>query len=388
MKICVVCDVLGEENNGTTIAAMNLIRSLKAKGHDVRVVCPDNKLYRGKEGFYMLPVLKFPKALQDIVDKNNVVIGRAKKSVFKEAMEDADLVHVMFPLFIGPKAAKYAKKKLNKPLTVGFHAQAENVSAHFFGLMNSDKENRSIYKHYWKKSYKYADAIHYPTQFIRDTFEEVVGPTPGYVISNGVQSCFGPKKVEKPEKLKNKKVILFTGRISKEKSHHILVEAVAKSKYKNDIQLIFAGQGPREEEVMNLAKKLQLPNLPMIKFFTHDQLIDVINYADLYVHAAEVEIEAISCLEAIKCGQVPVIANSKKSATKAFALDERSLFEVNNPDDLAKKIDYWFDNPEEYKKMKEKYAKSSVQFDFETCMNKMEDMIKETIEKVNSKNSK
>ena len=34
MKIAIVCDVLGEENNGTTIAAMNLIRSLKAKGHD------------------------------------------------------------------------------------------------------------------------------------------------------------------------------------------------------------------------------------------------------------------------------------------------------------------------------------------------------------------
>ena len=29
MIICVVCDVLGKENNGTTIAAMNLIRSLR-----------------------------------------------------------------------------------------------------------------------------------------------------------------------------------------------------------------------------------------------------------------------------------------------------------------------------------------------------------------------
>lgn len=41
VKITIVCDVLGEENNGTTIAAMNLIRSLKAKGHNVTVVCPD-----------------------------------------------------------------------------------------------------------------------------------------------------------------------------------------------------------------------------------------------------------------------------------------------------------------------------------------------------------
>lgn len=41
MKIVVVCDVLGEENNGTTIAAMNLIRHLKSQGHEVRILCAD-----------------------------------------------------------------------------------------------------------------------------------------------------------------------------------------------------------------------------------------------------------------------------------------------------------------------------------------------------------
>ena len=33
MKITIVCDVLGEENNGTSVAAMNLIRYLTEKGH-------------------------------------------------------------------------------------------------------------------------------------------------------------------------------------------------------------------------------------------------------------------------------------------------------------------------------------------------------------------
>ena len=41
MKIAIVCDVLGEENNGTTIAAMNLIRYLKKQGHEVRIICAD-----------------------------------------------------------------------------------------------------------------------------------------------------------------------------------------------------------------------------------------------------------------------------------------------------------------------------------------------------------
>ena len=43
MRITIVCDVLGEENNGTTLAAMNLIRSLKAKGHTLTILWPDEQ---------------------------------------------------------------------------------------------------------------------------------------------------------------------------------------------------------------------------------------------------------------------------------------------------------------------------------------------------------
>ena len=105
-------------------------------------------------------------------------------------MKDCDVVHVMIPLFIGPKAARFAKKKLHKPVTIGFHAQAENVSSHILGLMNSKMVNKVIYKHYYNKAYKYADCIHYPTNFIRNVFEDIVGDTNGYVISNGVQKIF------------------------------------------------------------------------------------------------------------------------------------------------------------------------------------------------------
>ena len=54
MDIAVICDVLGEENNGTTIAAMNLIRTLRAKGHQVRVVSPDANR-AGEPGYYVVP---------------------------------------------------------------------------------------------------------------------------------------------------------------------------------------------------------------------------------------------------------------------------------------------------------------------------------------------
>ena len=56
MKILVVSDVLGEENNGTTIAAMNLIRYLKASGDEVRVLCADQDK-KELPGYYIVPNL-------------------------------------------------------------------------------------------------------------------------------------------------------------------------------------------------------------------------------------------------------------------------------------------------------------------------------------------
>ena len=77
------------------------------------------------------------------------------------------------------------KSELKSLVTGGFHAQAENFSSHVFNLMNNKVFNKFIYRRYNKGLYQYCDAVHYPTQFIRDLFENHVGATNGYVISNG-----------------------------------------------------------------------------------------------------------------------------------------------------------------------------------------------------------
>ena len=67
-------------------------------------------------------------------------------------------------------------------------------------------------------------------------------------------------------------------------------------------------------------------------------MVNLLNMCDLYVHAADVEIEAISCLEAISCGLVPVISNCRTSATQQFALYPNSLFKSGDAQDCADKI--------------------------------------------------
>ena len=376
MVITIVCDVLGQENNGTTIAAMNLVRSLKKRGHTVRVVCADEER-RGQEGFYIMPTMNLGSFLNAYLAKNGVSLAKTDKEVLREALTGADEAHIMIPFALGRAALRMAKK-MGLPVTAGFHCQAENFSTHIF-MMNAKLVNRLIYKNFYHSFYRHVDCIHYPTEFIRSTFQGVVKKElPSRVISNGVMSMFKPQKSEKPAEYKDKFVILFTGRYSKEKSHRILIEAANMSKYRDRIQLIFAGDGPQKEKIIECSSVL--PNKPVLGFYSRDELLKIINYSDLYVHPSEVEIEAIACLEAISCGLVPVINNSPRCATKYFARDDKNLFKFNDAQDLANKIDWWIDHPEEKRKASESYVGYAKRFDFEYCMDEMERMIADTVE--------
>ena len=378
MKITIVCDVLGDPNNGTSIASYNLINYMLKRGHQVHVVCPDKDKI-GRKGYYVVPTKDFH-IFNGYVEHNGIVISKRDDVVLMRAIKEADIVHIMMPFGLGKRAA-YICNRYHIPCTAGFHVQAENFTSHFF-VQNQRWANYLTYKYFFRKMYAYLDGIHYPTQFIRNTFEKVIQmETNGYVISNGISKDFFPKKVYRPEYLKNRILILFSGRYAKEKAHPVLVRAVKYSKYKDKIQLIFAGKGPQERFLRKLAKKEGLKYPPIFQLFSHDQIVNTIRMSDLYVHPSNVEIEGISCLEAIAGGLIPIVSDSWKCATKDFAISENNIFKANNSKDLASKIDYWLDHPNKAKENKKAYRTFLKKFDREYCMKEMERMFTEVIEK-------
>ena len=378
MRVTIVCDVLGAANNGTTIAALNLMNALEKRGHQVRVVCPDaNK--KGSKGYYVMPVLHLIAPLQKIIDHNGVSLALGDPILLDEAIRGADEVHIMMPLMLGRKALRIARS-LGVPVSAGFHVQAENVTAHFLNFMDWKFANDCVYRNFYKHFFSMVDAIHYPTDFIRRTFEEAVGhKTPAYVISNGVNEIFRPHTVKRPPEFEGKFLVICTGRYSKEKKQPLLIKAVGLSRHKDDIKLVFAGTGPRLREMEKAARKWNVE--PTYRLFGREALSDLLAMGDLYVHTSEVEIEAISCLEAIASGLVPLINDSPKSATREFALDPNSLFKLNDAEDLSRKLDYWIERPDLKKKASEKYSDFASRFAFEKCMDRMVEMIAETAEK-------
>ena len=374
MIITIVADVFGESNNGTTITIKRLVSKLKERGHELRVVSSSPS---DEPGRYTLEKRNFY-VFNDYLSTNGVELAKPDENVLREAFTGADIVHIAMPFKTGKHAVKLANE-MHIPVTGAVHVQAENVTAHFF-MKDVKLANDLVYKYFYNTFYRYLHFVHCPSQMIADVLREHGYENMDFrVISNGVDDEFRPipNAVRDPE-WEGKYVIAFTGRLSREKMHATLLEAVSLSKHKDIIQLLFAGEGPQHKKLEK--KGAGLPNPLLINFYTRTELINLLNTIDLYVHPSEAEIEGISCLEAMACGAVPLVSDSPASATGSFALSEYNLFRSGDANDLAEKIDFMIEHPQVKDALREKYIAFSENFRIDHCIDQMEKMFADAIE--------
>ncbi len=371
MRIAIIADVLGEENNGTSVTVKRLIYNLKGRGHDVLVVSPGDE-HTDTDGYFTMDKIDF-KIFSNYVRENGVEFAKPDKEVLKKLISSCDVVHALMPFPLGRAAARICKE-LNIPFTTAFHVQPENVSSHF-GLLKSKFVNGCIYKNFLRGFYSYTEYIHCPSEFIANQLRAHGYKQDLRVISNGVDPIFTAKKEDKPSELKDKFCILSTGRMVKEKCQADLIRAVSYSKYSDRIQLIIAGDGPLKNKLTALGKNLKNP--PIMRFFQKEELVHMINYCDLYAQASYAEIECIACVEAITCGLVPIISDSRMSAAKYFALSEYNRYACGKPRALAERIDYMIEHPEFREDLSKKYVEYGERFRIDKCIDKMEEMFRD-----------
>ena len=371
MRITIIADVLGEENTGTTITAKRLINNLKSRGHEVLTISAGKS---DEEGYYAVGARDF-KIFNGYFAKNGITLAKPNEEVLRHCIEKSDVVHVLMPFSLG-KAAVRVCRELKKPVTTAFHVQPENVSSHF-GLLHSRPFNSYLYRYFLNKFFKYVDYIHCPTEFIARQLREHGYKQDLRIISNGVDPAFAPVRGEKPAQYADKFCILSTGRLVKEKCQADLIKAVRLCRHADDIQLFIAGEGPLERRLKALGAKLKNP--PVICFRPKEKLAEMLNACDLYVQPSYAEIESIACVEAITCGLVPVISDSKMSAAKFFALDEHCLYEAGNIKELAARIDYMIDHPELREQLREKYIGYAERFRIDKCIDKMVEMFEDAL---------
>jgi glycosyltransferase involved in cell wall biosynthesis len=356
MIITLIVDTFNVGNNGTTVSATRFATTLMSRGHTVRVVTcgePRHATAGGVKGpdMFWVPELVIPVASR-LAHRQNAVFAEPDREVLTAAIKGADVVHIYQPWPLG-RAAERIARQLGVPAIAAFHVQPENITYNI-GLGRFPPAAHVMYLLLRLAFYRHFADIHCPSSFIAAQLRQHGYRARLHVISNGVGSDFrpGPARIRDAD---GPFRILMVGRFSAEKRQEILIRAVRRSRHAARIQVLFTGHGPRERRLRRMASKLANP--AQFGYYSQAELIELIRGCDLYVHASDVEIEGMSCMEAFACGLVPVISDSRRSATGQFALGPRNLFRAGDPSSLAERIDGWIDDPAALDAASETYAR-------------------------------
>lgn len=371
MIITLVTDQFYQNTHGTSISAQRFYNGLVKLGHQVRVLAIDeanNTAYALKERFFGKPINK-------IINSQGFQLAKPDKEIIKKSIEGADIVHIYMPFKLGYKTIELCRE-MNIPCTAGFHIVPENITSTIY-MEKFQPLNFSLWTKFYNTTYRYIKHIHCPSMMVANQLKNHKFNANLHVISNGYNDIFKVQEEKKPSLFKEKFVITFIGRFSREKRHDLIIKAVNHCKHRDKIQLVFGGKGPTKGQIMKMAKKL--PIYPMFCFFSREQLISLLNFSELYIHPADIEVEGMSCIEAIACGCVPIVSNSPKSATPQFTISDKSVFKRGDYKDLANKIDWWIEHPEELKAHKAAIANHALRFTVEKSMDFYIDMFNAAI---------
>lgn len=104
------------------------------------------------------------------------------------------------------------------------------------------------------------------------------------------------------EKMGNKKIVLYVGRLISGKGIIDLVESIAKISFDNFVLLVI-GDGPEEKRLKELAKKLKIENkIIFLGAKTFNEVLEIMKVSEIFVNPSYNEGLPTTVLEAGTCG--------------------------------------------------------------------------------------
>lgn len=369
LKIAFVADSVHSLSGGGILSGEFVVVRLR-RDHDVVTVAAD--------GDDALPAFDLPfRAMREM----RFVMARPDHAVLARAFAKVDVVHLQLPFWLSFAALEEARR-LHRPVVAAFHVQPENA-LHNVGI-HSAWLNHRIYRILVDRFYNKVDAVICPTAFAAQKLRDHGVTAPTAVISNGVPPDVARAMADSPRKHGPRTgpfSILAVGRFAAEKRQDVIIEAVRRSRHRDEIRLTLSGWGPLEAELKRLASTL--PGGAEIGFLSREALLERYRTADLFVHAGEVELEGMSVLESMSAGLPALVADAPESAASKLALDDFT-FPAGDAAALAAKIDVLIENPTQLDRARELYRERARQFDFDASVGKLVELYRTVIDQAGS----
>ena len=311
MQIGVFTDSYLPYTSGVVRSIETFTQELRKLGHRVYIFAPRYPHYMNKdsqheeEGVFRFASIPAP-------TNREFTLAVPFSWRFKPAIEKLhlDIIHVHSPFLLGRLGARYARKK-GIPLVFTFHTLYDHYLHYVPFSQNITKE---ITQKLCSDFCNNCDQIIVPTSIVGDYIKKFGVSCQVKKLPTGINfddyanpnAKWLRKKYHIPDE---QKILLFVGRLGKEKNVSFLISCFNKiHNLLPETHLVLVGGGPEEQELKKTIAEMNITD--KVTFTGTLSKPDVINCyfgADLFVFSSVTETQGLVIVEA-KAGGLPVVA--------------------------------------------------------------------------------
>ena len=366
LKIAFYTDTFLPAVDGVVVSIINFRKELEKRGHEVYLFASGNEktkqMVKGDSRVTVIRGVTFKKYPQYSLALFPLA------SAFKMRNVKMDINHAHTPFMMGVYALTVSKFD-RRPLVGSFHTLFTNSSVIKEYTVDSRLVRKTILKYSWKYAkffYDNCDSTAAPSEAIKRMLWRKDIRNVG-VVPNGIDTKrFNPKidgsKVRsKLLKSDREKLVMYVGRLSREKRVETLIRSASALKDEN-IRFALVGTGPAYNHYLRMVNRLHLSDkIKLVGFVDNSELPKYYAACDAFCIPSTFETQGVVSLEAMACGK-PVIGADYLALSELIKNGKNGeKFRPGDANDCARKIRKVLYNIDSYKGMSDTAKRYSVE---------------------------
>jgi 1,2-diacylglycerol 3-alpha-glucosyltransferase len=345
MRILIATDTYHPDVNGAAYFTYRLTTILAERGHNVFVMCPSRSFRNtvsDDEGVMVYGIRSIPLPLYLDFRISPLFVSRIIKRAVKEI--SPDIVHIQNHFLIG-KQAVGAAKKLGIPVIGTNHFMPENLVHYLHPPRDAEKRLQQLAWRQCVRVFEQLDFVATPTKtaaaLLRNAglSKDVVPISCGIDLERFKPTNDGSYLKQRFAIPNNKPVLLYVGRLDKEKRIDVILRSLPDILRVASVHLVVAGIGREKKKLEEATEKLGMQETVTFTGFVPDKdLQNIYRIADLFVTAGIAELQSIVTMEAMASG-LPVVAVNAMALPELVHDGENGyLFSDGDSKMLAEKV--------------------------------------------------
>lgn len=401
MKIVMFTDAYWPRVNGVTVSVDSFSRALVKAGHQVVIICsfyPESQTIESMSSPVMerqtdepapivirVPSYPAPISKEDRVAKFHkwFWVSRQLNSF------QPDIIHINSEFVIGEFGFYYAKLH-SIPVVYTFHTLWEDYIANYIPFV-PEFVLRYVARKIIRSMAKRAATIIAPSVQIQDVLKRYKIKTPSHLLPTGVDpdlfrndpavvADFRKKMEVKYPGLSGKRILLFAGRIGKEKNVSFLLRILPEIiKKVPDAVLLVAGNGPDLPLFEEEASALGIGGHCIFSgYLDRKDLALVYAMSEVFVFPSVTETQGLVTIEAMLSG-TPVVAIGEMGTITVMGGDNGGFMVKNDPKEFTDRVVELLSDPVLYKRKVKDALKHAEKWTIGTMASRLEIIYGETL---------